>query len=108
MPGAAIKRQGSRFDAWIASPLLPAKLFGNLAREAGAHLFVEPGVALFGKGNIFSLQSDKTDAVSFTPRCSEQHAKNILTSDIYHAQNGKIIVDIVKDEPVLIRLITED
>ncbi len=105
IPGMAFKRDGERFDCWIASPLLPPKLLGNLAREAGAHMYVESGVVIFGCGNLFSLQSDQECTIEFTPKMPVESVYNLLTAEAYPRSRKSFTIPIGKDDPVLVRCI---
>jgi len=102
-PGIAFKRQGKRFDAWFASPLLTPKLLANLAHEAGVHLYVEPGNIVFGAGNLISLQSDRTETVKFQFKGNVEKIEDILADKIYICQNGVMFIDLIGGEPVLLR-----
>lgn len=105
-PGSAFKRQGSRFDAWFASPLLKPRLLANLACQADVHLYVEPGNVIFGCGNVISLQSDINKKIEFKPNSGVEKVKNILTDEIYPCLNGSVMINLIAGNPVLLKLYT--
>jgi hypothetical protein len=103
-PGIAFKHQGSRFDAWFASPLLSPKLLANLLSAAKVHLYVEHGNVVFGAGNLVTLQSDVTKTIKFRPKLELEKAEDILTGKTYTCIDGAVSFDLTGGEPILLRL----
>ena len=102
-PGIAYKRRTDRFDAWCASPLLPARMIYNLALLAGVHLHVPPGTCMFGSGNLVSLQSETTETIDFRTRGDVSKLVDILTLEEIPLSGSVAKIDIEADEPRLFR-----
>jgi hypothetical protein len=59
LPGLVVKRLPGWTSVYSAAPMLPAALLRNLAKEAGAHIFVESDDTVYANASLFSLIVDE-------------------------------------------------